>query len=327
MTLSFRPANRSQATPLIGLYGLSGTGKTYSALLLARGFAGPEGKVAFIDTERGRGDLYADDIPGGYDILTLEEPFSTQRYIDAINAAGAGGYDIAIVDSISHEWEGDGGILDLATEGEAKTGKSGLHNWKKPKAEHNKFVLSLLRSPIPLICCMRAKFKTRQVRQGGRTEIVRDDHASPIQAEDFIFEMTVHAEVMPDHKIRVSKRSNLRLQEVFKDGDMLSISHGDALRAWAQDGAPKPVARAATAAADPEPDIGFDDGPADPSAPDPFDQANEALAIAAAHSVTELRMAWEALTPDQRKFVGKDGLADFQAKAREAEEANDQEAA
>ena len=71
MSFSFRPAERSQAKPLIGLYAESGCGKTYSALLLARGFVGSAGKIGMIETEAGRGEAYADIVPGGYDVASL----------------------------------------------------------------------------------------------------------------------------------------------------------------------------------------------------------------------------------------------------------------
>jgi hypothetical protein len=208
---------------------------------MARGFVGPTGKIAMIDTESRRGSLYADVIPGGYDVIDLEPPFSPARYIAALDAVVAAGYSIAIIDSGSHEWEGQGGVLDMAAANEERTGKAGLHNWKVPKFEHAKFMLALLRSPIPVIVCLRAKFKTRQHRDGGKTAIVKDDYTSPIQSEDFIFEATVHGEVMSDHSFRVTKCSHPDLRKCFPEGKPITSDHGAALARWCSNDATSPA--------------------------------------------------------------------------------------
>lgn len=246
--LSFHPATRQGVKPLIGLYAESGCGKTYSALLLARGIAGPNGKVGIVDTESGRGSLYADVLPGGYAAMQLSEPFSPMRYIEAIKAAEDAGLDVLVLDSASHEWENIGGVLDMAAEREAKSGKPGLHNWKEPKLQHQKFMLKLLQSPLAIIVCVRAKFKSRQVKENGKTAIVKDDHVSPIQAEDFIFELMAHAEINPDHTIRLSKCSHPDLRGCFPEDykEPISIKHGEAIALWASNpgkatGAQKPA--------------------------------------------------------------------------------------
>lgn len=211
-----------------------------SALLIARGFAGPSGRVAIIDTESGRGSLYADVIPGGYQTLELSEPFSPQRYIDAIKVAEDAGFDCLVIDSMSHSWEGIGGVLDMAGEIEKRSGKSGLHCWKDPKLQHQKMVLKLLQTKLKcIICCLRAKHKSRQGKDDrGKTVIIKDDHVTPIQSEDFIFEMTVHAEIYPNHTIRITKPGHPDLMKCFpEDGKgMLTLAHGKAIAQWATAG-------------------------------------------------------------------------------------------
>lgn len=227
-----RPATRQGVKPLIGLYSESGCGKTYSSLLLARGFVGPTGKIVMIDTESGRGSLYSDVLEGGYEVLELREPFSPARYIEAIQTVEKSGASIGILDSGSHEWEGLGGVLSMAGEAEAKSGKPGLHCWRVPKMEHAKFMLKLLQSPIPWIVCLRAKYKTRQVKNSGKTEIVKDEHSSPIQADDFIFEMTVHGEIMGDHTFRLTKCSHPDLRRCLPNNEWMTIEHGKFLAQW-----------------------------------------------------------------------------------------------
>jgi len=239
MAFTIRPAQRSDSKALIGLYGQSGSGKTMSALLLARGLVGT-GKIVLIDTEAGRGSLYADVIPGGYETIDLDPPFSPARYIEAIEAAEGAGAACIIVDSMSHEWEGIGGVSDMASAIEQRTGKPGLHCWKEPKMAHQKMLLKLLQAKTHMIVCLRAKRKTRQVKdeRTGKSALVKDDFYTPKQDGDFIFELTVHAEVQADHTLRVTKVSHPALVPVFRNGLVISEETGKQLAAWASGGKP-----------------------------------------------------------------------------------------
>jgi hypothetical protein len=235
MSFAIRPATRQGVKPLIVLYSESGCGKTYSALLLARGLAGA-GKIVMGDSESGRGSLYA-DIPeiSGYETFDLAAPFSPARYVEAVDAIEQAGATIGIIDSGSHEWEGIGGVLDMAGEIEEKSGKAGLHCWKTPKFEHAKFVQRLLRTKIPFIVCLRAKYKSRQKKDDrGKTVIIKDEATSPIQAEDFIFEATCHAEILPNHSIVLTKCSHPSLRSCFPADktEPIAIKHGQLLAKW-----------------------------------------------------------------------------------------------
>lgn len=187
------------------------------------------------DSESGRGSLYADVIPGGYETLEMEGDFSPRKYIEAVQIIEQSGAVIGIMDSGSHEWEGINGVLDMAVSNEERSGKAGLHNWKTPKMEHAKFMLKLLQSPIPWIICLRAKYKSRQTKdEKGKTVIVKDEATSPIQADDFIFEMTAHAEILSNHSIILTKCSHPALRDCFpKDKtEPISIKHGEAIARW-----------------------------------------------------------------------------------------------
>lgn len=250
MSFEIKPATRQGVIPWIDLYSESGCGKTFSSLLLARGIAGASGKIGMLDSESGRGGLYADVIPGGYSIVNIEPPFNPARYIEALTVLFQSGAAVVVVDSMSHEWEGIGGVTDMAVANEEKSGRQGLHNWKGPKMEHAKLVQFLLRSPVPVICCVRAKHKTRQIKgtpelaeagairrdQIGKTVILKDEAPSPIQAEDFIFESTAHALILKDHTIVLSKCSHPELRKCFPlDGKApLTIEHGQAIARWCQ---------------------------------------------------------------------------------------------
>lgn len=248
--LQIRKASRQGVRPLISLYAESGAGKTYSSLLLARGFVGPSGKMVLIDTESGRGELYSDvQEIGGYEVLPLTEPFSPARYIAAMDMVEKSGATIGCIDSGSGEWEGVDGVLDMAESNREKSGKDGLHCWRKPKLEHALFIQKLLRSPIPWIICLRAKYKTRQAREGGKTVIIKDDVLSPQQSEDFVYESTIHGFITQDHAFHPTKVSHPDLAKCLPTGSPLTIEHGRLLALWcANPGQPPSTTQAATQA-------------------------------------------------------------------------------
>lgn len=132
--MELRKSNRSQARIRMALQGPSGSGKTYSALLLAYGICKDWNKVAVIDTENHSADLYSH--LGDYNVLTLTAPFTPERYIEALDKCESAGMDVIVIDSISHEWEGDGGILDIHSQ---MVGNS-FTNWSKLTPRHNALV-------------------------------------------------------------------------------------------------------------------------------------------------------------------------------------------
>ena len=107
--MEFRKAERKQVKLKIGLSGVAGSGKTYSALLIAHGICGDWSKIAVIDTENGSGELYSN--LGGYSVCPLAAPFTPAKYVEAIHAAEAAGFNVLVIDSLSHAWIGDGGLL------------------------------------------------------------------------------------------------------------------------------------------------------------------------------------------------------------------------
>jgi hypothetical protein len=245
MSFEIHRASRQAFKPLIGLYSESGCGKTHTSLILARGFVGPKGKIVQADTERGRGSLFADILPGGYETFQIGEPFSPAHYIEAIDFVEQQKADVGIIDSCSHEWEGLGGVLEMAGDNESRSGKQGLHNWRQPKMEHAKFVLRLLQSSIPWIVCLRAKYKTHQGKDDkGKTIIIKDEVTSPIQAEDFVYELTFHAELLTNHSLVVTKEGHPELRKCFPKDKIgpITFEHGKLLADWcAGAGTVKPV--------------------------------------------------------------------------------------
>ena len=149
--MELRQATRKQAKIKMALQGPSGSGKTYSALLLAFGITGDWNKIAIIDTENHSADLYAH--LGNYNVLPLSKPFSPERYIEAIEICEKAGMDVIILDSITHEWDGSGGVLDIH---QAMMGNS-FTNWSKVTPRHNAFVQRFLQSGCHIIATIRTK--------------------------------------------------------------------------------------------------------------------------------------------------------------------------
>lgn len=238
MTVSFRPAKRSEAKPLIGLYSESGAGKTLSALFLARGFCGPDGKVGMIETESGRGEAYADDprIPGGYQVLSLRDDFAPHVYGEAIQQAEKESLDALIIDSASHEWDAIGGVRHMAAMAE-EAGKKGMLVWQAAKMEHQRhFMLPLLSTPIPLvILCMRARYPMEEHKgKPEKDRWSRSEHLVPYQSDTILFEMFVHGYIDRAHKFHGTKYTREDLRQIIRDNEPISLDTGRRLAAWAK---------------------------------------------------------------------------------------------
>lgn len=249
MTFQFAPAKREQVSLLIALAGASGSGKTYSALRLARGLA-PSGKIAFIDTEARRGLHYATDFE--FEHADMRPPFAPARFIEGIQAAEKAGAEVVIIDSFSHEYDGVGGIIDWADSLSASGVKS-PGNWKEPKLAHKKLMNALLQCRASIIFCLRADEKIEILRENGKT-VVRPLGWMPICEKRFMFEMTASFTLTPDrpgiphfdlpHKLQQQHRP------FFSDRSPIGEESGRALAEWARGGSPvSPPEQTATSAA------------------------------------------------------------------------------
>jgi hypothetical protein len=301
-TTAFRPATRTEAKPLIGLYAESGNGKTWSALLLARGFVGPAGKIGMIETEGGRGEANVGREPvGQYLVRPIRGNFSPEEYGRAITDAEAAGLDALIIDSASHEWEGAGGVLSMAADNQAK-GTKGVLVWQQPKISHQRnFMLRLMQTSIPLvIVCMRAKYPME--KKGN--DWVRSTVLEPKQAEDILFEMFVHGWIDAEHKLHVTKYTLPELAGVIIDNQPVSIDTGRRLAEWAKGGATSSPRsqNAAEQAASPQP-LPPPGEAADEISSDEVMEHDKALAAAAEKGTAELTAAWRKLP-----FAAQDAL-------------------
>jgi len=197
--MELRKATRQKAKIRLGLSAVSGGGKTFSAILIAKGLAnGDLSKVALIDTENGSGDLYAH--LGDYSVITLEAPYTPERYVQAINACENAGMSVVIIDSITHEWDGKGGILDISN---SMTGNS-YTNWAKLTPRHQHFIDTILQSKCHVITTVRRKQDYEMVKEDGKLKPIKVG-LKEVTREGFEYELTVNLELDAKHNASCSK--------------------------------------------------------------------------------------------------------------------------
>lgn len=254
MAIEFTKAHRQASPLLMALASVSGGGKTYSALIIAAGIAGPNGKVALIDTENGRGTMYADSpgimkaLPNGYLYARFDPPYSPERYVEFIKAAEDAAVTVAIIDSGSHEWEGIGGCCEIAEKN--KLGKR--DNWAKAKMSHKRLVNHILSSPMHLIFCLRAREKVKMIKAGEpiRTSFANVDPDVPLAQKDevvsigmqpicekgFAFELTVSLQLDERTHHVVPIKVPEPLIGLFPPGKLLTVADGSAIARWCASG-------------------------------------------------------------------------------------------
>lgn len=229
--MEIRRAERKKAKLRLGLAAPSGAGKTYSSLLLAFGLGG---KIGLIDTEHGSGDLYAH--LGDYDIVGIEAPYTVAKYLEAIKAFEDAGYTTVIIDSLSHAWAGDGGLLDK--QGKiADRGTNSFAAWRTITPEHNALVDAMLQSPCHVIATMRAKQDyVLEVNDKGK-QTPKKVGLAPVQREGMEYEFTVMLDVDMKHIASASKdRTGLYDGQYFK----IDKGTGETLLKWLESGAEPP---------------------------------------------------------------------------------------
>lgn len=239
MAIEIRKAERRQAKLRIGIFGPSGSGKTMSSLKLAHGLVGDWNKVCLIDTENRSAELYSH--LGPYSVITLIPPFNPEKYIEAIKAAEDAGFQVIIIDSITHEWAGQGGILELA-DTLGKDAKSSFTVWGKLTPRHNKFIDAILQSNVHVICCGRSKqeYALNQTEKNGRTVSVPEKVGlKAVTRDGFDYEMTISFELAITHLATSTKDRTSIFQD--KPEHVINEETGEKLKAWNEQGTIAPV--------------------------------------------------------------------------------------
>jgi hypothetical protein len=245
--MTFQKAARTQTALKIAITGPSGSGKTFSALLLAAGIGK---KIAVVDTENGSASLYAGMEKGPlegieFDTLALEPPYTIQKYVEAIDAAEKGKYDVLLIDGISPAWAGEGGLLSKKEALDQRGGNS-YTNWAGITKEHEQFKARLLNADIHLICTMRSKQDyILEMNEKGKSA-PKKVGLNPIQRDGMEYEFTTVFDLAMDHNAIATKdRTSLFDGQVFKP----TKTTGKKIMDWLKSGTPvakkesaKPVA-------------------------------------------------------------------------------------
>lgn len=214
----------------MAITGPSGSGKTYSALRLAFGLTNNE-SIAVIDTENGSASLYAH--LGNYDVLDIAAPFTVQKYTDAIREAVSAGYDVVAIDSLSHVWAAEGGLLAQKDAKDARGGNS-YTNWGEITKMYEQLKSAILQSPIHVIATMRSKQDYVIETDARGKSSPRKVGLAPVQREGFEYEFTTVFDVDMTHTAATSKdRTGLFTDEVSQ----ITEGHGQRIKAWLDGGA------------------------------------------------------------------------------------------
>ena len=233
----FAPAVKTESKLRMAFTGPAGAGKTYSALSVATSLV-PGGRVALLDTEHGSAAKYADIFT--FDTATLESPFHPDRYAEAITAAAQAGYDVLILDSMSHAWTGEGGMLDVVNEiARARYKGNTFQAWKDGGVIQNRLVEAVLAAPIHIIATMRSKTEY-SVGTDDRGKMKPEKiGTSPIQRDGFEYEYDVIIDLGIDNVGVVNKTRCPALagKAIDKPGAALA----DTLREWLHGAPPPPV--------------------------------------------------------------------------------------
>lgn len=289
--LQIRPVQRTAAKLVIGLAGQSGEGKTFSALQMALGLAGGDpAKVGLLDTENRRGSLYADIFPNPFLIGDLVPPFSPARYIGAMREFAAEGIECLVVDSMSAEHEGQGGLEEIAHAPKANGEPRKIADWLTAKREHRRFMNTLLFLPCHVVACFRAREKM-DFKDPTKP---RSLGLQPITEKNVLFEMTASMLVSKRGYHRTEIKIPDCLRHILGTGEVdgyLTADHGKQLREWV-------------------------------GGVDPEERGKNQLRLAASEGSEALKTTWVALSSDLKKSLSsfKDTLK-AQATAADADRA------
>jgi hypothetical protein len=293
----FKKATKSQSKLRLAIVGVSGSGKTYTALSVGKHLGE---RIALIDSERGSASKYAGDV-ADFDVLELED-FAPKNYVKAIKAAEAEGYDVLIIDSLSHAWAGKGGALEMVDEVAARQkNRNSFTAWKDVTPEQHALVEAILQSKCHVIATMRAK--TAYVQDN---KTVTKVGLAPVQRDGVEYEFDVIFDIDLEHNAVVSKSRCAALdKKTFRDpGEEVALK----LKRWLSEGAPvvEPV----------DPIVALLAAFKAATTPDAFAKAtDDASALKASMTRAQVQLVSDAVR------VAKARLEQLAADAAEAEEA------
>lgn len=227
--MEFRKAEKRKTKLRLCITGPSGSGKTYGALLLAKGLCG---RTVILDTENGSGDLYSGVFD--YDIGTIQAPYTIDKYLIGITQAENSGYDVIIIDSLTHAWAGEGGLLEkVDTITAASRSGNSYTAWRQVTPLHNKLIEKMLNSSSHIIATMRSKTEYVITENDKGRKEPRKVGLAPVQREGIDYEFGIVFDLGVNHYATVTKdRTGLFDGQTF----LISQQTGQELRKWLDSG-------------------------------------------------------------------------------------------
>lgn len=277
LQFSFMPAVRAAVKARIGICGLAGSGKTYTALATARGLVGQTGRICVIDSERDSAKLYA-NLFGGFAHGSLPN-HDVRTYIAALEAAAEAGFDAIVIDSLSHAWDGAGGALEMVNQITKRSqSKNDFMAWGDVTPLHRRLIDAMLTSPAHILATMRMKTEWVVEENAKGKQAPRRVGLKPIQRDGMEYEFDLVADIDAEHNFMPTKTRFIGLQYrgMLVDNQSCIRSPGEdfgaAIAAWISDGdASAPMHRSHTQNPAPV-------APASASASSPDDERAEVLA-------------------------------------------------
>lgn len=228
----FQKATKNQLKARLALDGPSGAGKTWTALSMATVLGK---RIAVIDTERGRARLYSHKFE--FDVLDMAPPYDPARCSEALNAAEHEGYDVVIVDSMSHFWQGEGGTLDIKEGAAKRLGGNDYAGWSVATPALRHLVDTMLAIDAHLIVTMRSKMDHVQDRDANGKVTIRKVGMAPVMRDGIEYEFDIVGDIDLEHRIVISKsRCDVLADQVIQPHR--EIEAAETFRAWLDDGEP-----------------------------------------------------------------------------------------
>ncbi len=203
MTITFQRATKAQLKARLAIDGPTGSGKTWTSLEVARGLAGDDGRIVLIDSERGSGALYSDEF--AYDYFRFEPPYDPAKLTEVVRAAETQGYDVIVVDSLSHFWEGEGGTLDIVDAAAQRSHGNTYAGWKVGTPALRHLIDALLGLDAHLIVTMRSKMEYLLTENDKGKQVPTKVGMAPVMRAGVEYEFQLVGDMDLEHRMVITK--------------------------------------------------------------------------------------------------------------------------
>lgn len=246
----FAPASRKRSKARVAIAGPSGSGKTFTALQIAAGLANG-GKIAVVDTENGSASNYAGD-PVEFYSVEMHPPYHPQKYRDAIKDAQDNGFAVVVLDSVTHAYKGDGGVLTIVDQAAARARGNSFAGWKEGGPEWQRLLDAMIHADIHVVATFRSKTEYVLEADSRGKQTPRKVGMAPEARDGVEYEFTVFAEMDHEHRLVVTKSRCRPLTDVVIERPDDKV--GRTLLDWLNEGSTPPASPPSEPEPQPEPE-------------------------------------------------------------------------